>query len=157
MTPYQLNDDSPELPQVLTLIRSSFAYMDGRIDPPSSMHRLTVSKIAEQCRIGEVWAIGTPPIACVFLTPQPDCLYVGKLAVAEAHRRKGLAQTLIGMADHRARALDLPRLELETRVELTHNHTAFAGMGFIKIGETSHDGYQRATSITMSRKVERRA
>ena len=28
------------LSAILTLVQQSFAYMDGRIDPPSSMHKL---------------------------------------------------------------------------------------------------------------------
>ena len=40
-------------------------------------------------------------------------------------------------------------LELETRIELTENHAAFARMGFIKTAETSHEGFDRTTSIVM--------
>ncbi|MCI5085719.1 MAG: N-acetyltransferase, partial [Rhodovulum sp.] len=32
---------------LLRLIRTSFAYMDGRIDPPSSMHQLTVDTLRQ--------------------------------------------------------------------------------------------------------------
>lgn len=50
-----------------------------------------------------------------------------------------------------ARALGFPRLELETRIELTENHRAFEKMGFHKTGETAHDGYAHPTSITMQK------
>ena len=88
--PRRLLADDPCLPEVLQLIRRSFAYMEGRIDPPSSMHRLTVAALQEQCRAGEIWAIGTPPLACIFLTPKEDCLHLGKLAVDRPQRRSGL-------------------------------------------------------------------
>ena len=66
--PYiRLHADDPRIPDVLTLIQESFAYMDGRIEPPSSMRTLTVKKIAEQCDDGEVWMLGDPPQACFFL------------------------------------------------------------------------------------------
>ncbi len=138
---------------MLALIRESFAFMDGRIDPPSSMHRLTEEAIAAQAEAGEVWLIGTPPVACMFLTPRADALYLGKLAVAATHRRRGFARLLVEHAVARARALGLPALELETRIELAENHAAFAAMGFVRTGETAHPGYDRPTSVTMRRAV----
>ncbi len=52
-------DDDPA--DVLALIRAAFAGMEGRIDPPSSMHLLTPDAIALQNETGEVWLIGRPP------------------------------------------------------------------------------------------------
>lgn len=138
---------------VLTLIQDSFAFMEGRIDPPSSMHRLTVQDIATQATEGEVWVIGQPPIACVFLTVKPQALYIGKLAVARSHRGQGLARTLIDMAETRARALGLPALDLQTRVELTENHATFRALGFTETARTAHAGYDRPTSITFRRSL----
>lgn len=145
--------DDPALADVLTLIRDSFAYMDGRIDPPSSMHRLTLADVARQCSTGEVWSLGPPPVACMFLTPRRDSLYLGKLAVAAAWRRQGLAARLVGIACDRARARGLDRLELQSRVELTEVHAAFARLGFVRTGETAHPGFDRPTTITMARRV----
>lgn len=138
---------------ILALIRRSFAAMEGRIDPPSSMHRLTVADIARQCREGEVWHVGQPPVACIFLTARPDCLYVGKLAVDARWRGRGLARGLIAHAEGRARVLGLAWLELQTRVELVENHAAFARMGFVRTGESAHPGFDRPTSITLRRAV----
>ncbi|WP_332908305.1 GNAT family N-acetyltransferase [Marivita geojedonensis] len=139
---------------MLSLIRTSFAYMDGRIDPPSSMHRLTPQALATQAETGEIWVIGQRALACVFLTPKADCLYLGKLAVAAEARGQGLAHRLVQLAEERARALHLPRIEVQTRVELTENHLAFTAMGFREIGRTTHDGYTRPTSITFSKAVQ---
>ncbi len=143
---------------LLTLIQTEFAAMDGRIDPPSSMHRLTAAAIAKQAATAEVWAIGTPPVACVFLTPRPHSLgtgslYIGKLAVARSHRRGGLARALVATAEARARALGLPVLELQTRVELIENHDTFRALGFIEVARTAHPGSDRPTTITFRRPV----
>ena len=151
--PQRLSSDSSELPAVLDLIRGSFAFMDGRIDPPSSMHRMTFTSLRETCATSELWVLGAPPHACVILTPRTGCLYVGKLAVAVTARKQGCARLLIDHAEQRARALSLPALELETRIELVENHAAFAAMGFIKTEETAHPGYTRPTGITMRRPV----
>lgn len=154
MTPWQLLPGADLLP-VLHLIRDSFGYMDGRIDPPSSMHRLTEDEIDRQARDGEIWVIGpdAAPLACVFLTPKPPALYIGKLAVAETARGKGYARALIGTAEHRARALGFATLTLQARVELVENHAAFRALGIAQTGATAHPGYDRITSFTFTKAV----
>ncbi|MDF0602965.1 GNAT family N-acetyltransferase [Psychromarinibacter sp. C21-152] len=143
---------------LLTLLRTEFAYMQGRVDPPSSIQGLTPDGVAEQANAGEVWVIEDTdrPVASVFLTPKPHALYIGKLAVAFTHRGKGHARQLVDLAEARARALGLDRLELQARVELTENHAAFTAMGFAITGQTAHPGYDRPTSVTMQRPVEAR-
>ena len=154
ITPIQAHNPYP-WDKVLSLIQTCFAYMEARIDPPSSMHLLTVDMIAKHAETGEVWVMerDRSPIACVFLTPKSDALYVGKLAVSENARGKGLAKCLMQHAENRARTLGFQHLELETRIELIENHRAFEKMGFHKTAETAHDGYDRPTSITMQKEL----
>ncbi|MBS9715429.1 GNAT family N-acetyltransferase [Pseudohalocynthiibacter aestuariivivens] len=141
---------------LLQLIQTSFAYMEGRIDPPSSMHLLSLKNIAEHAEQNEIWVIeqNDAPIACIFLTVKPDTLYLGKLAVNESSRNKGLARALATLAENRARDLGKSKLELESRVELVENHAAFAAMGFGIVGETAHPGYQNATSYTLQKPIK---
>ncbi len=113
------------------------------------MHRLTLDDLSVTTREQEVWVIGTPPVACVILKAQGDHLYISKLAVDAAEREKGHARRLIDLAARRARAQDLHALELQTRIELSENHAAFARLGFVKAAETCHPGFDRPTSIRM--------
>ncbi len=140
---------------LLRLIRESFAYMDARIDPPSSMHRLTAAEVAEQAASGEVWVVEAEgvPVGCVFLSVKPGRLYLGKLAVAAAWRGRGLARQLVAAAEARARALGLPVLELQSRVELVENHATFRALGFVETGATAHPGYDRPTSLTFQKRL----
>lgn len=140
-------------PAILSLLHRAFAYMEGVIDPPSSLHRLTPETLTAEARQTEVWAIGTPPMACVFLTPKQDALYIGKLATDPAQRGKGHARSLLALAETRARALGLPVLELQTRVELTANQATFRHLGFTQTAATAHPGYDRPTSLTFRRPV----
>lgn len=149
MTPYLL-DKSSDFSGVLRLIQTAFAYMDGRIDPPSSMRSLTPAALAEA---PEAWAIGTPPVACMVLTPKENSLYLGKLAVAATHRGQGLARQLVALAETRARALGLPAVELQTRVELIENQATFQALGFVETVRTAHAGYARPTSVTYRKPV----
>jgi ribosomal protein S18 acetylase RimI-like enzyme len=152
MTPHQCLEPY-DWSALLHLIQTEFAYMDPRIDPPSSMHALTVEAIIRQSTEGEVWAMGYPPTACIFLTPKPHALYIGKLAVAPSHRGQGLARRLIDLAETRARDRKLPALELQTRVELVENQAAFRALGFVETGRRAHPGFDRPTSITSRRAV----
>lgn len=152
MTPYRCV--SPyDWGAILALLRAEFAYMDGLVDPPSSLTRLTEAEIAVQADRGEVWAIGTQPVACVFFTYKPDALYIGKLAVSAQHRRKGLASALMAVAESRARALGLAALELQTRIELVENHLTYLSMGFVETGRSAHPGYDRPTSVTYRKRL----
>ncbi len=154
LTPWRwhaIQDPAP----ILGLVRAEFAGMDGRIDPLSSVHRLTEDAIRGHSESGEVWVIGPPdaPLACIFLTPKPRALYLGKLAVKASAREQGHARRLVEKAEARAQALGLPVLELQTRVELLDNHAAFARLGFTRIGGTAHPGYDRVTSYTYRKTV----
>jgi ribosomal protein S18 acetylase RimI-like enzyme len=126
------------------------ASMEGVIDPPSSLQRLTVAELGG----AEVWRIGLPLLACVTLSPRPGALYLGKLAVAAQARGQGQARALVAVAAARARALGLPALELQTRVELTANQAIFRHLGFAEVARTAHPGYDRPTSITYRRSLD---
>ena len=142
--PERLSPTDPRLTETLALIARVFAEHDGRIDPPSSMHRMTLDDLARSALQGELWVIGAPPVACVQLRKQGQTLYLSKLAVDPDSRRQGLAQRLIATAEKRAQAL-----ELQTRIELTENHAAFKTLGFREIGRSAHPGFDRHTSIRM--------
>lgn len=140
---------------LLQLLQESFAYMNGRIDPPSSLDRMDAEtfqrKAAEETLI--VALDGSVLRGCVFAALREDCVYVGKLAVAASARGQGLARALLDAADDLARAQGRPCLELQTRIELSENHRTFEALGFVKVAETAHPGFARPTSLTMRRHV----
>ncbi len=147
MTPRRA--DKTDAGWVLALIQRVFAEHDGRVDPPSSMHQMRLGDVEQQVESHEVWVIGQE--ACIFLTAQDDALYIGKLAVAPEARGNGLARALITQAEKRARALHLPQLALQTRVELVENHATFQALGFLKTDETAHPGFDRPTSFRFTK------
>ena len=142
-------------PQLLGLLRESFAYMDSRIDPPSSLTRMGVeelkSKASQETLI--VATEGQSLIGCAFAAVKDECVYVGKVAVAQSVRRKGIARAMFAAAETLARTHGRKLLELQTRVELVENYATFAALGFEKVAETAHPGYDRTTSITMRKRV----
>lgn len=145
--------------ELLTLLRSAFAYMAPRIDPPSSLERMGIdelrAKATEETLV--VAFEGGDVIGCAFAALREDCVYVSKLAVTERARRNGVARALIAAAESVARNRGRAVLELETRIELIENQKTFAALGFEKVAETAHPGYNRPTSITMRKRVPERA
>ncbi|WGI21434.1 GNAT family N-acetyltransferase [Amylibacter sp. IMCC11727] len=139
---------------ILDLLHTCFAYMETRIDPPSSLHTLTPADIQRQATnetLLLVFDADQMPIACTFLTEHPDCLYLGKMAVHPDHRGKGIAKALIDTSTDLARTLGHTKLRLQTRIELHENHAIFAHHGFVKTAEGTHPGFIRPTEITMEK------
>jgi phosphinothricin acetyltransferase len=153
MTPRRLPPDDPALAECLALIRAAFAYMDGIVDPASTVHLMTPDGLRETAATSEVWAMGDPVVACAIFTLKPPVLYLGKLAVAEDARGRGLARALVELACDRARAMGQKAVELGTRVELTGNQRAFEAMGFEEVAREAHPGFDRPTAIVYRRFV----
>jgi GNAT superfamily N-acetyltransferase len=142
-------------PELLDLVRQAFSYMDGRINPPSSLTRMGVEEFKTAAAQGTLIVAheGQTLVGCAFAELRDDCVYVGKVAVAQSRRGKGVARSLLAAAEEIAKYHDKQFLELQTRVELVENHATFAALGFQKMAETAHPGYDRPTSITMRRPV----
>ncbi|MDI1262140.1 MAG: GNAT family N-acetyltransferase [bacterium] len=137
--------------RVRQLILDAFAYMEPRIDPPSSALRLTVPSMQADAGKGALLLAerGGDIVGCVFVRPKDDALYIGKLAVRPDLQGNGIGAKLMEAVRREARARGIKTLELETRIELFENHAAFARMGFVKTAENSHAGFDRTTSIVM--------
>lgn len=150
----EIGEDFDRWQELLALIMSSFAYMDGVIDPPSSAHRLTLDNLSEKAR-AEIAFVAVDEgelLGCLFCRPEPPaCLYVGKLCVSSQAQGKGIGKMLLQRSEALARELALPALRLETRIELIGNHARFAAWGFVKTAENAHAGYDRTTSIEMTK------
>lgn len=142
-------------PALLQLLREAFASMDGRIDPPSSLSRMGLDELRAKA-VAETLILATEGptlLGCVFADVREDVVYVGKLAVAELARGRGIARALLAEAEALARRHGRPFLELQTRIELVENHITFAALGFETVAHTAHPGYDRPTSLTLRRPV----
>lgn len=137
-----------------SLLTEAFAFMEGRIDPPSSLGKLDPAGLAGKAAQEIVLIAEAPELAgCLFARAEPDRLYLGKLAVRPARQGLGIGRALIAAAEREAIRLGLAELELQTRIELSENHAAFTALGFQRVGETAHPGFDRPTSVTMRKRV----
>ncbi|OBZ97094.1 acetyltransferase [Pararhizobium polonicum] len=147
-----IDDAFADWDALLALILASFAYMHPRIDPPSSALRLTRQSLQEKARAEKSYAAVDSGrlLGCVFCKPEPpDCLYIGKLAVAPEAQGKGVGRILLQAAEDHAVECGFSSLRLETRIELAENHRVFARWGFVRTAQAAHPGFSRPTYIEM--------
>lgn len=153
MVQVEINPRFDDYASLLALLRKSFAFMEGRIDPPSSLHKFNIERLREKAEAETLLTAvdGDKLVGCLFVRHDSESLYLGKLAVDETVRGQGVARQLIDVANFIAKQWSCECLELETRVELTENQTFFTHLGFEKVEENAHDGYSRTTSYKYRR------
>jgi len=142
---------SVDFSKLHALIHRSFAYMDARIDPPSSLHRMGVDDLIHKARTETLIVAreNNDVVGCMFCRDEGAFLYVGKIAVEPDKQGRSIGQMLFKSAFALAKQHGMMGLELETRIELSENHAYFERLGFSKVGETAHAGYPSPTAITM--------
>lgn len=141
---------------VFTLTRAAFAEFEGRLDPPSSLFRESLADTERAIAAGQVavaWE-GEDPVGAVRLTPEPGCLYVGRLAVLPSHRRAGIGTALMRFAETHAAALGLPHVKVEVREALPRNVAFFTALGYRIVRRAPHPRNPTAYTLTMTKPVE---
>ncbi len=136
---------------VLALVLKAFAYMEGRIDPPSSANRQTQEDMAAQAVSGVLLPAEDDSglVGCVFLNHRTDAMQLGKLALDPSRQGECMGRRAIKASVAAAKVQNFAEIELQDRIELTEIHTAFATLGVRETGRTVRDGYDRPTSVTM--------
>ncbi|MCP4187605.1 MAG: GNAT family N-acetyltransferase [Gammaproteobacteria bacterium] len=141
--------------KLLALLHAAFDYQKNRIDPPSSLYRLDESSLAKksenECLL--LARIDGELVGCVFAKEMSGFLYLGKLAVFPYLQGQGVGKHLVHAVENLARKRNQRVLELETRIELEENHKTFCRLGFIKVSEGAHEGYDKPTFITMRKQL----
>ena len=143
--------DTTDWASVLALVLKAFAYMEGRIDPPSSANRLTQEDMAAQAASGVLLLAEDDSglVGGVFLNQRIDAMHLGKLALDPSRQGEGIGRRLFKASVAAAEAQNFAENELQARIELTEIQTAVAALGFRETGRTVRDGYDRPTSVTM--------
>ena len=156
MVTIEVDSEFEDFDALLSLLHRTFNFMDGRINPPSSLHRLDADGLRQKSKDETLLLAksGELLVGCLFVRKQGDAVYLGKLAIDEDFRGKGLARQFIDVATMIAGQWSCKKLEVETRVELHENQAFFEHLGFEKIAENSHEGFDRPTSFLYQREVE---
>ena len=139
--------------RLLELLRAAFAYQEHRINPPSSVLALDAGSLAEKSSREHLFVatFASELAGCVFALDRPPLLHVSKLAVWPHLQGRGIGRRLMSAVEIFARESGRTVLELETRIELTENHRTFEALGFNRVSEHAHEGYDHTTYIRMRR------
>jgi predicted N-acetyltransferase YhbS len=138
------------------LIVGAFSTYAVRLDPPSSALRETPQAIREKLAThgAAIAESGGHAVGCVLFTPEADSvLYVGRLAVDPAWRRRGVARALIAYAEAEAQRRGRGTLRIQVRIPLVDNQLLFKSCGFVEIGRETHPGYTAPTTIRMEKRL----
>jgi ribosomal protein S18 acetylase RimI-like enzyme len=121
------------------------------IDPPSGVLKETEADFAARLRDETCFIIEADGklIAGIFCAVDGDALYIGRLAVAPAFRRRGIANALMEAAKAEARRRSARRMTLGARISLPGNVALFRRHGFAIVRETCHPGFTVPTSYDM--------
>ncbi len=140
--------------RVLEILKAAFAVQDGIVDPPSSVTRMTVEGVIRDAGNGDLLTAETPDgeiLGCLFTKIDADdagrVLYAYHLAVEPMHQGKGIGHRLFDTVVTLAKARNVDRLQVMSRIELTDVHTFFTNMGFRQVDTFTHDGFDRPTSL----------
>lgn len=150
----QIDEHFEDWDALLALVLDAFDYMHPLIDPPSSALKLTPEALKTKAHeeIGYAALIDGKLVGCLFCRQSaPDRLYMGKVAVLPGLQGQGIGRAMLKAAEGVAHACGVKYLELETRIELDHNHKRFEKWGFRIVAEKSHPGYDRTTFVQMEK------
>jgi GNAT superfamily N-acetyltransferase len=141
--------------QLSQLIIAAFSSYEIRLDPPSSALTETPEAIRAKFPThgAAIAESGRAGIGCVLFTPEESALYVGRLAVDPAWRRRGVARALIAYAEAEARRRTLDRLRIQVRIPLLGNQLLFKSCGFVEVSRECHPGYTEPTTIRMEKRL----
>lgn len=141
---------------VAALVRAAFAAQSVPTDPPASALRLTAADVRAHLAAGGggmvVEAEGVM-VASIMWSEEDGGLYIARLAVTPASRRRGHARALLAVAEETARAAGMPRVHLGTRLALADNRRLFAEAGFVEVARHAHPGYAEPTWVAMEKRL----
>lgn len=136
-----------DAPAVVEILHESFSEYLERLEPPSGVHRETAQTIRDTMKTAR-WVLATVdsyPVACVMYEPREDFMYLGRLAVLPAYRRRGIGNALIAYVEDRARRQGLGRVRLGVRVALPALRARYERLGYRFIEARTHPGYSQPT------------
>jgi GNAT superfamily N-acetyltransferase len=146
--------DASRVAELHRLVHDAFAGLS--IDPPSGVLKETIADFRDRLRretalVAE--AVDAPDagalVGSVFCIEQEYALYVGRLAVRDDFRRRGVASALLDAAQAEALRRGIGRLTLSARIALTDNVALFSRYGFEIVAATCHPGFAEPTSYDM--------
>lgn len=151
-----------DISSLVSVLQTAFEEYRGRLDPPSGAHTESVEKLRQNLTEASatVAIVDQEIVGCVFHEIRSDeneqnYMYLGRLAVLPAYRRRGLGLALVQYVETLARQLRLSRVRLGVRTQLAENRAYYERQGYRVLEYRSHEGYPEPTYLIMEKELTR--
>src|SRR5688500_5962589 len=115
----------------------------------------TVGGVARYIEIGGAvlaWD-GDAAVGSARFHPERDHLYIGRVAVPPAFRRRGIATEIMRFLEEHARSLGFVETRVEVRQALPANVALYESLGYIPISVQPHPRVPNALTVKMAKRV----
>jgi ribosomal protein S18 acetylase RimI-like enzyme len=121
-------------------MRSAFDEYRGGLAVESSAHAETLDDVLDGMRSGgAVLAFdGDTPIGSARFRVEEDDLYVGRVSVLPAYRRRGVASAMMRFLDRVAAERGRPSIRIQVRDSLPNNVGLYRALGFEVVSIDPH-------------------
>ena len=142
---------SADIPTLLELVYAAYTEYEGRLTPPSGAHSETEESLAAKLATGQgalAWQDGIAAGSVLFERRGAE-MYLGRLAVPPAFRRRGIGACLVNFVEGEAMRRGFSRITLGVRLQLPENTAFYTKLGYDIVGYGSHPGFTEPTYMTM--------
>jgi ribosomal protein S18 acetylase RimI-like enzyme len=140
-----------EAPLVLQIMQAAFAEYAGVLNPPSGANHETLADVEKAMTEGGALLAcdGGAAVGSARFRPEPDCMYVGRVAVLPAYRGRGVGAALMWAIEDVAREAGRSKIRLGVRMALPGNLAFYEKLGYtvMEIGPHPKGSDQVATLI----------
>lgn len=147
--------DTSRADLVLRLAIEAFAEFRETLVPPPGILNETVADVAAYIERGGAviaWD-GEVAVGAARFHPEPDHLYIGRVSVPPAYRRRGIATAIMLFLEQHARTLGLPETRVEVRQALPGNIALYESLGYDQISVQPHPRVPTALTVKMAKRL----
>jgi len=140
---------------IADLVRLAFGAQSRPTNPPSGALKETADTIRNHLLRGggAIAEVDSAAVGTLLWEEQDDALYLSRLAVHPAHRRRGIGRALVDLAERETWRRALVRMTLGVRLVLEDNRRLFASCGFVETTLHRHEGFSEPTWVAMERRL----
>ena len=147
--------DASQAELVLRLAIEAFGEFRDTLIPPPGILRESVDDVARSIQSGGAviaWDGGVP-VGSARFHPEPDHLYVGRVAVPPAFRRRGIASTMMNFIENHARSLGFTETRVQVRQALPSNVALYQSLGYSVQRADPHPSVPEASVLTLTKRL----
>ena len=147
--------DATQAELVLRLAKEAFEEFRHSLVPPPGILAETVADVARYIETsGAVLAWdGEAAVGSARFHLERDHLYIGRVAVPPAFRRRGIATEIMRFLEEHARSLGFLETRVEVRQALPGNVALYESLGYIPISVQPHPRVPSAMTVKMAKRI----